>query len=604
MEPKCDANELTAQMAFFTSTANLVNFVKPPTRPACIAHDSEREVSKRPPDRPFLDPSEYLDIVECILDMAPGESRDIESATTVIQSQPDKKTRRYDRQLRLWAASGQAALETSRILVISASATSTSILKNLVLPGIGHFTIVDHQTVTPEDAGNNFFFEGHDSIGKSRAEEAVRLLSELNDSVEGWANTANIADIIANDPSYITSFSLVIAHNLHLDLLQKLSSLLWSERTYPSLIVVRSAGFLAEFFIQYHEHDVIESHTETAPSLRIDKPFPALLEHATSLDFAGMDPTDHGHIPYIVILVRALEDWKKSHDGIPPKFSDKKAFQQFIAAMKMRLDEENFEEAEQQAYRVLTETTVPSEIAELLRDPILDSLTPSSPVFLHLLSALRQFSLQPPYTLPLTSTLPDMKADTKNYVHLQNLYKTRAEHERGVFRGLVQIPVDEGLVETFVRNAHGLKSLKGRRWGDLDRDTEALGEHSPAIVFPGAHGRIASAVMMAPRETATHLALSALSAFNAAHQDIPPTVDALMHHVKILAGTIELPEKALEDAIGEIVRAPTADLPNVAAFMGGLVAQEAIKIITKQYVPINGYCVADLVDTWTGVIGT
>lgn len=50
------------------------------------------------------------------------------------------------------------------------------------------------------------------------------------------------------------------------------------------------------------------------------------------------------------------------------------------------------------------------------------------------------------------------------------------------------------------------------------------------------------------------------------------------------------------------VRAPFADLPNTAAFLGGLVAQEVIKMITKQYVPINGYCVADLVDSWTGVI--
>lgn len=50
-------------------------------------------------------------------------------------------------------------------------------------------------------------------------------------------------------------------------------------------------------------------------------------------------------------------------------------------------------------------------------------------------------------------------------------------------------------------------------------------------------------------------------------------------------------------------RASTADLPNVAAFLGGLVAQEAIKMITKQYVAINGYCVIDLVDTWTGVVG-
>ena len=50
------------------------------------------------------------------------------------------------------------------------------------------------------------------------------------------------------------------------------------------------------------------------------------------------------------------------------------------------------------------------------------------------------------------------------------------------------------------------------------------------------------------------------------------------------------------------VRAPTADLPNMAAFLGGLVAQEAIKMVTEQYVPLNGYCVVDLIDSWTGVI--
>lgn len=55
--------------------------------------------------------------------------------------------------------------------------------------GVGHFTILDHRNVAPEDVGNNFFLEVG-SIGKPRAEEAVRLLSELNDSVEGVANTA------------------------------------------------------------------------------------------------------------------------------------------------------------------------------------------------------------------------------------------------------------------------------------------------------------------------------------------------------------------------------------------------------------------------------
>ena len=50
------------------------------------------------------------------------------------------------------------------------------------------------------------------------------------------------------------------------------------------------------------------------------------------------------------------------------------------------------------------------------------------------------------------------------------------------------------------------------------------------------------------------------------------------------------------------IRTPGSDIPTTAAFLGGLVAQEAIKLITKQYVPVNGLCVVDLVGSWTGVV--
>jgi amyloid beta precursor protein binding protein 1 len=135
--------------------------------------------------------------------------------------------------------------------------------------------------------------------------------------------------VLENDPAYLTSFTLVIAHNLETKLLGRLSQLLWDNPSHIPLVIVRSAGFLAEFFIQFHEHpsgfsvlyalnksntgfEVVESHSEIPPSLRIDKPFPALQQHALSLDFDNMDPTEHTHIPYVVILVHALEDWKQS----------------------------------------------------------------------------------------------------------------------------------------------------------------------------------------------------------------------------------------------------------------------------------------------------
>ena len=66
---------------------------------------------------------------------------------------------RYDRQLRLWGDHGQSSLEKSKVCLIGATATATEILKSLVLPGVGRFTIVDGKKVTAEDIGNNFFLE-------------------------------------------------------------------------------------------------------------------------------------------------------------------------------------------------------------------------------------------------------------------------------------------------------------------------------------------------------------------------------------------------------------------------------------------------------------
>ena len=99
---------------------------------------------------------------------------------------PSAKEKRYDRQLRLWAASGQAALEDAKILLLNSGpgVVGVETLKNLILPGAGSFTIVDEAVVEEEDLGLNFFLE-EDSLGKSRAEESTRLLLELNPEVKG-----------------------------------------------------------------------------------------------------------------------------------------------------------------------------------------------------------------------------------------------------------------------------------------------------------------------------------------------------------------------------------------------------------------------------------
>ena len=101
---------------------------------------------------------------------------------------PTAKEKKYDRQLRLWAANGQKALEEAHVLLLNdgAGVVGVETLKNLVLPGVSNFTIVDEREVEEEDLGVNFFLE-EESLGHSRAKECCKYLQELNPEVKGNA---------------------------------------------------------------------------------------------------------------------------------------------------------------------------------------------------------------------------------------------------------------------------------------------------------------------------------------------------------------------------------------------------------------------------------
>jgi hypothetical protein len=58
--------------------------------------------------------------------------------TPPLLNGPTDKEKKYDRQLRLWAANGQQALEDAHILLLNSGSGTVGVetLKNLVLPGM------------------------------------------------------------------------------------------------------------------------------------------------------------------------------------------------------------------------------------------------------------------------------------------------------------------------------------------------------------------------------------------------------------------------------------------------------------------------------------
>jgi len=109
-----------------------------------------------------------------------------------------EKEKKYDRQMRLWGGHGQEALETAHICVVGSGPTASETLKNLVLPNVGEFTLLDDAVVTESDLGNNFFVDA-DNVGKPRAEVVRHHLIEMNPEVKGNFILKNPIHVINNE---------------------------------------------------------------------------------------------------------------------------------------------------------------------------------------------------------------------------------------------------------------------------------------------------------------------------------------------------------------------------------------------------------------------
>ncbi|SAM04304.1 hypothetical protein [Absidia glauca] len=220
----------------------------------------------------------------------------------------DLKTQRYDRQLRLWATSGQAALENAKVCLLSATATGSEVLKNLILPGVGSITIVDDKIVDKCDIQSNFFLEPSD-ISNPIAEAVVNLLKELNEAVTTQFVQKSAHDLIEQDPSFFDAFTLIVASNLHEQDLSKLAQFCHARQKI--LISVSCKGLCGAFRIQAPEHTIIETHPENASDLRLTCPFPELMDYIKTFDdLDSLDQTDHAHVPFIVVLLLFVEKWK------------------------------------------------------------------------------------------------------------------------------------------------------------------------------------------------------------------------------------------------------------------------------------------------------
>lgn len=565
---------------------------------------------------------------------------------------------RYDRQIRLWGENGQASLSRAEVLMVGSTATATETLKNLVLPGIASFTIVDDAPCSSTLAQNFFVTKDDDSPS---SEEAAVNLGELNPLVRAHFIAAGPASFLnehASAVSFVSRFSLVIVaqqgggHAVFRTLARA------AAEAHVPFMQVRSYGALGLIRIQFPisggsacvEHD---RDDKAQSDLRLHAPFPELHEAAQAARKQLSDPGTASSVPFVLILLIAASDFVATHGELPKTRDECKELQNIALALQPEgcpEDAQNFEEVKKFRNLLMCRKVageLPYNVRELFADPRSDpDVTQTAPTpelttkieglpspirvagdieptrvtaggelapfsaapitasariraedrafWVHV-AAVRRFHTETGQ-LPLGGALPDMAADTRSYVALQRLFTAKAaEDAKSVLtyaseiterRGLSsEAPADASSVAAFcktVRQAHVVRSRTINDELEYQGTGGFLENARDSGAFDNANSNLASAYYPLFR---------AVDDFFREHGRVPdseadtPLVRTMLAKVKEKLGGV--PSELWSDETEEMIRFAGVELHNVAALIGGIAGQEAVKIITRQFVPLN-----------------
>jgi amyloid beta precursor protein binding protein 1 len=276
---------------------------------------------------------------------------------------------------------------------------------------------------------------------------------------------------------------------------------------------------------------------------------------------------------------------------------------------------------------------VPPSLKETLSDPKLDALETNAPSFWFLLAGLRAFlrgdggdeasklaALPSDAVMPLEGSIPDMTSTTEWYVELQRLYREKADadadavlrHTRFFLRaaGASEEAVTREEARFFCRHAAHARAVRWRSvadelaWADGAGAALAakLADPDATVAWCAARYVVARAVDVY-RETRGRYPGAPLSVEkNDAHMmrddagddddvcDVEGDTQALRSIVETTLKEIGAEAErvnggVVESMVVEAVRCAGGEPHTVAAVLGGVGAQEVIKLVTGQFEP-------------------
>ena len=320
-------------------------------------------------------------------------------------------------------------------------------------------------------------------------------------------------------------------------------------------------------------------------------------------------------MPWAVLLLQAVAQWRAAHGGaLPSNNQERVAFKAALSARQRGFgQEENFKEALQQVHKLWAPAGVRGELRAVLDDPAAaaaaDGCASSESSFWMLVAGLRAYlEGEGGGVLPLEGSLPDMTAYTEHYLALQQLYAARAAAEAAAVEvhvasalrraGRAEDAVSREAVRHFCRNAAHLTVLRYAPLLPAQPPGQSVAQSAPrgtglsrafkAGGVEAAAAQLFALLTAADRFTASFGRAPGSGGGAEAEQDTGRLRSCCQQVLQDWGCAACSPDEQLTQ---EFVRAGGAELHCVAAIVGGVAAQEAIKLLTNQFVPLAGYLI-------------
>ena len=220
-----------------------------------------------------------------------------------------------------------------------------------------------------------------------------------------------------------------------------------------------------------------------------------------------------------------------------------------------------------------------------------------------------------------------MKAQSVDYIQLQNIYKSKARQDladvtqrvRDLEKQLNRTSeIDEREIEAFCKGGAFVKLIKGSPlripedpklmdWSayatyilqELETEESLITIYLSLLAFDDYYERNPAALAGTERDKDTEESEQRKLKWSMT-QYTDKVIEELKRSSKVEMDT-ESAQERLNNVIMELARGGLAELHNISALTGGMVAQEVIKVLTKQYVPIDNTCVFDGITSKTAV---